>query len=71
MSPSAPPSKPKPKFGEPEKPDPRLTVLKWSFVVLVVGAIIWMIASNPKQRELVCHTGGGTSLTGFGTCEEQ
>ena len=73
MSPPPPNTKPKPplKFGKPEKRNWTTTILMWSFIAVVLIAIIWMIASNPREKAMVCSSSGQTSLIGFGGCSQE
>ncbi len=60
--------KPKARFGKPEKTNPTQAILTWGFVVIGVIGIIWMIAANPRQKNLNCTSAPTSSLTGFGSC---
>jgi hypothetical protein len=69
--PAKPASKPKPQFGKPEKPDRRGQFIKLGFLILCIIAIVWMVAVNPRQKNLVCSSGSLSSLTSFGSCTEE
>ncbi len=71
MSPEAKTPKPKPTYGKPEKPDTKGQIIKYGFIILALIAMIWMIATNARQKNLVCNSGGTTSLIGFGSCTEE
>lgn len=68
---SKPASKTPLKFGKEEKSNPWKVAAIWVFVLIAIGAIIWMIATNSRQPELVCNTGAHPSLISFGSCSEQ
>jgi hypothetical protein len=59
-------------FGKEEKKSPLAKYLPWAFIAIAVIAIGVMIAKNPKQKALNCHSSSGASasLTSFGTCTE-
>ena len=64
-----PPKKPLPKKPV-KKADKKMsagTIAAWAFVALAVIGIILLVINAPRQGNLVC-TGGGSSLTGFGSC---
>ena len=66
-------NKPKPKttFGKPEKKNTLQTILMWGFVAAGVIGIIWMIAVNPRQKNLTCSSSTSSSMLAFGTCTEE
>ena len=54
-----------------EKGARRRTYWAWAFIVCGIIGIILMIATNPRQKRLVCDEGAEHSLTTFGTCQEE
>jgi hypothetical protein len=69
---ATPPKKPvtKGKFQpKVEKENPAAKWIKIGLIVVGVGAIIILIATNPKQRQLSCS--GSSSINSFGSCTEQ
>ena len=67
----APPTKPKAKTAKTEEKDLVKTILTWGFVVCGIGAIVYMVAMNPKQKHLNCSRASTGSFMGFGTCTEE
>lgn len=47
------------------------TIALWAVVAVGLIGIIWMIATNPKQKQLVCDRSAQASLIGFGSCKEE
>ncbi len=60
-----------PTYGKPEKANWVVVFTFWLFIVVALGAIIWMVASSPGEKHLTCRQGVATSIIGFGNCTEE
>lgn len=46
-------------------------VIPWLFVIGGVVLIAYMIATNPKQKQLVCDPGATYTINSIGACHEE
>lgn len=69
---SRPPPPPPFRYGPPEKTNWVKVFLFLVFIILGIGAIVWMIESNPRMYALKCQTYNGAGLwSAFGRCQEE
>lgn len=67
MSDATPPKKPTSFTKPPEKRDWRMVAVFCVLLAIGVGAIVWMVQSAPRQKQLICDSGPG-ALNAFGRC---
>jgi hypothetical protein len=53
---------------QPDKTPTGTRVAQWLFIIVALGAIVWMIHTLPRNRALVCAPGFSGGPTSFGTC---
>jgi len=68
-SPKPDPKAKKPlQFGKPEPSTRRTMLIKVAIIIFALGAIFWMVLTNPPQKEYNCRADVHAGLTDIGSC---